>query len=103
MIIYTFTPNAGQCATSKSVHITVNAQTVPTFNAIGPLCQNSTAPLLPASSTNGTPIPATWSPATISTTSAGTIIYTFTPNAGQCATTKTMNITVSAQTVPTFN
>src|SRR5204863_257581 len=102
-IIYTFTPNAGQCATTKTMNITVSAQTIPTFNAIGPLCQNSSAPLLSASSTNGTPIIGTWSPAAISTTCAGMTTYTFTPNAGQCATTTTLDITITSQITPTFN
>ena len=33
--------------------------------------------------TNG--ITGTWSPATINTATAGTVTYTFTPDAGQCA------------------
>ena len=43
------------------------------------LCQNATAPALPATSTNG--ITGTWSPATISTATVGTTTYTFTPAA----------------------
>src|SRR5205085_1638734 len=98
---YTFTPNAGQCATTATLDITITPQTVPTFNAIGPLCQNSVAPLLPGSSTNA--INGTWSPATINTSASGTTTYTFTPNAGQCAITATLDITITLQTIPTFN
>jgi gliding motility-associated-like protein/uncharacterized repeat protein (TIGR01451 family) len=97
---YTFTPNAGQCATTTTMNITVAAEITPTFTQIGPLCQNSTTPALQGISTNG--ITGTWSPATINTSAAGTITYTFTPAAGQCATTTTMNITVVAQITPTF-
>jgi hypothetical protein len=68
--------------------IVVTTQITPTFTQIGPLCQNSTAPTLPLTSTNG--IGGTWSPATISTATAGTTTYTFTPAAGQCAGPVTM-------------
>ena len=67
---------------------------------IGPLCQNSTAPILPGTSNNG--ITGTWSPATISTATAGTTTYTFTPAAGQCALPFTMNIVITTQITPTF-
>ena len=38
-------------------------------------------------------ITGTWSPA-VSTAAPGTTTYTFTPDAGQCATTTTLSITV---------
>ena len=37
-----------QCATTATMDITITPQVTPTFTQIGPLCQNSTAPLLPA-------------------------------------------------------
>jgi hypothetical protein len=58
-------------------------QVTPTFTQIGPLCQNSTAPALPATSDNG--FAGTWNPATISTATVGTTTYTFTPT-DPCAT-----------------
>ena len=59
-------------------------QITPTFDQVGPLCQNATAPTaLPAASTNTTPITGTWSPA-FSTATVGTTTYTFTPDANQC-------------------
>lgn len=97
---YTFTPTAGQCATTASNSLTVNAPTTPTFNAVAPVCQGSTAPTLPTTSTNG--INGSWAPA-VSTASVGTSTYTFTPTAGQCASTTTINVTVNAPTNPTFN
>jgi gliding motility-associated-like protein len=100
--IYTFTPNAGQCATTATLSITVDANVTPTFNTIANVCQNSTAPILPTSSTNTTPITGTWSP-TVSTTNPGSTLYTFTPDAGQCATNATLSITVEANITPTFN
>jgi hypothetical protein len=75
------------------MNIVVTTQITPTFTQIGPLCQNSTAPTLPLTSTNG--IGGTWSPAAISTATAGTTTYTFTPAAGQCAGPVTMNIVVT--------
>src|SRR5439155_11259116 len=78
---------------------TVTAPTVPTFTAIASVCQGAAAPVLPTTSTNG--ITGIWSPA-VSTASAGTTTYTFTPTAGQCATTATLSITIIALTVPTF-
>jgi hypothetical protein len=81
---YTFTPDAGQCAGPVSIDITIAAQVTPVFTAIGPLCVGAAAPGLPAVSNNN--ITGTWNPATISTAAAGTITYTFTPDAGQCAT-----------------
>src|SRR5690606_12892240 len=50
---YTFTPDPGQCATTTTIQIVVNDNVVPTFDSIGTLCQNSTAPALPAVSNNG--------------------------------------------------
>jgi hypothetical protein len=62
---YTFTPAAGQCAVPATMSIVITPQVTPAFTQIGPLCQNSTAPALPLSSTNS--ISGTWSPATINT------------------------------------
>ncbi len=88
---YTFTPNAGQCATSTTLSVTVTPNTIPTFSSIAPICYNTTAPILPTTSNNG--ITGVWN-STVSNTSSGT--YTFTPNAGQCATTATLSVTVNA-------
>ena len=98
---YTFTPTAGQCAVPTTFTVTVNPVLTPTFSfgtALS-ICNGSAAPALPNTSTNG--IAGTWSPATISNTTSGT--YTFTPNAGQCGTTATLNVTVVANTVPAFS
>src|SRR6185436_294906 len=73
---YTFTPAAGQCGSVATMDVVITSQVTPAFTQIGPLCQNSTAPALPASSTNG--VTGTWSQATINTGSVGTTTYTFT-------------------------
>ncbi len=94
---YTFTPNAGQCASTTTLTVTVNPATMPTFAAIAPICAGAANPLQ-ATSTNG--ITGSWSPAF---NNAATTTYTFTPNAGQCASTTTLTVTVTALTTPTFN
>ncbi len=95
---YTFTPNTGQCSQVVSINVTVGPPATPTFTSIAAFCENTTAPTLPSSSTNG--FNGTWSPAAVSNTASGT--YTFTPNAGQCATNATMSITVTPRVTPTF-
>lgn len=94
---YTFTPTAGQCATTTTITITITPNTTPTFSAVGPYCSGTSISALPTTSTNG--ISGTWSPAINNST---TTTYTFTPTAGQCASTTTMTITISATTTPTF-
>jgi hypothetical protein len=96
---YTFTPTAGQCATTTTLTITVNPQATPTFTQIGPLCQNSVAPALPGTSSNG--FAGTWSPAVINTTTLGTTTYTFTPT-DPCAAVTKMDIVITTQITPTF-
>ena len=101
-VVYTFTPNSGQCAGTTALNVTVNAPTQALFAPINTLCQGSVSPSLPTTSINN--ITGTWNPATISTANLGTQVYTFTPAPGQCANTVTLNITITApSTVPTFN
>ena len=97
---YTFTPAAGQCAVPVTMDIVITDQITPTFTQVGPLCQNSTAPIFPLTSNNN--ITGTWSPATINTSTPGTTTYTFTPAAGQCAVPVTMDIVITDQITPTF-
>jgi gliding motility-associated-like protein len=96
---YTFTPNAGECATPVTINITVNANITPTFSFATSICEGATAPTLPGTSNNG--INGTWSPATVSNTTTGS--YTFTPTAGQCAVPVTITVTVNPNLTPTFS
>ena len=97
---YTFTPNAGQCASQVSLNVTITSRTTPDFSPQITICSGSTAPILSNTSPNG--ISGTWSPAIISNTTNGT--YTFTPNTGQCATSATLQVNVTtANIVPDFN
>jgi gliding motility-associated-like protein len=84
----------------SSVTITLNNKVIPVFTAIGPLCQNSAAPVLPVTSTNG--ISGTWSPSTVNTSQAGTYTYIYTPDANQCASVLNMEITINAKVPPVF-
>jgi uncharacterized protein YjdB len=88
----TFTNNNGCTATTT---ITVTNPTAPAFNPIAAICSGGTL-TLPASSTNN--IQGTWSPAVNNTQ---TTTYTFTPAAGQCATTA--QLTVNVNPLPTIN
>ena len=98
---YTFTPAAGQCATTTTTTITTLATNVPTFALVSAVCLNSTPPVLPTSSTNTPAIAGTWSPA-VSTAVAGTAIYTFTPTVSTCTSTATLSIVTTSSITPTF-
>ncbi|MEN0082967.1 MAG: hypothetical protein AAGC51_15980, partial [Flavobacterium lindanitolerans] len=95
---YVFTPNAGQCASSITLSVTVTNSITPNFPTALSLCTGSTAPVLNTTSPNG--ISGTWNPAVVSNTASGN--YVFTPNAGQCATNMTLNVTVSNSITPNF-
>ncbi|WDO11518.1 T9SS type B sorting domain-containing protein [Flavobacterium sp. WW92] len=95
---YVFTPNAGQCATSITLRVTINSRVVPNFATVMTFCNGGTVPALNTTSPNG--ITGTWTPATISNTANGT--YVFTPNTGQCATNATLNVTINPTIVPDF-
>ncbi|MBL0014829.1 MAG: gliding motility-associated C-terminal domain-containing protein [Flavobacterium sp.] len=98
-----FTPDAGQCASSQTLTVTISAPSItPLFSAIADFCFETTAPLLPASSQNS--ISGSWLPAVIDNTIVGTSTYTFTPTAGQCATVQTLTATVTAPSItPVFD
>ena len=112
--IYTFIPTPGQCVIPNdlaTIEVTVNANVTPTFSfgTTATYCVGATSiiDLSTATTSNNTPtgITGTWSPATIdvSTATSGTPrVYTFTPTAGQCATTATLSVTVNANVTPSF-
>ena len=100
---YIFTPTPGICADTALFNVTILFNETPTFTQINPMCINSVAPVLPTPSTNvPTQYTGTWTPAVISTTTAGTASYLFTPTVGQCAVQTTMDIVVLNYTNPTF-
>jgi gliding motility-associated-like protein len=94
---YTFTPNPNECANTTTMTITVNASSTPSFAQVAPICLGESLSPLPTVSQNG--ISGNWSPALNSTQ---TTTYTFTPTAGQCATSTQMTIQVNSDIEPTF-
>ena len=100
---YTFTPSAGQCANLTKMTISIIQKVTPTFKQLGSYCKDANADLLPTTSTNG--IVGSWNPITVSTSTLGSQIYTFTPTSiglPTCASTTTMNIEIKSQTIPSF-
>ena len=95
---YSFTPDAGLCATATDMTVVIIPTQPPTFNQIGPFCVGETIPSLPTTSTNG--INGTWSPTSMDNTN--TTLYTFSPNGGACIETANMTVTVLQETTPTF-
>lgn len=96
--LYTFTPDAGECATTATMIIVVNNPILPVFDPVAPICSGASLSPLPTTSNNG--ITGSWSPA-LNNTAITT--YTFTPDAGQCASTTTLTIGVTAPFVPSFD
>ena len=98
---YVFTPDASvECPDTTAIVITISTPITAAFESIAPICQNGASPALPATSTNG--VSGSWLPATVDTSAVGTITYTFTPDANQCALGTTLDITIDAPETPTF-
>jgi len=92
---YTFNPDAGQCAVPTTMTVVVNTTVESGFEPVGPVCQGTIAAVLDTTSPTG--ITGTWNPSVINTDNAGTSSYVFTPDAGQCANSQTLSITVISQ------
>ncbi len=87
----------GSVLSTATMTIVVSSSITPTFTAVAPICSGATLHhyqllLIMA-------LPVRWAPALDNTT---TTTYTFTPDAGQCATTATLTIMVSSNITPTF-
>ena len=83
-----------------TLHVTINSSTntiTPNFNQISPICVGGSISL-PTTSTNN--IKGSWTPNIDNTQ---TTAYTFTPDAGQCASSTTMTVVVSTGITPSFN
>ncbi len=95
---YTFTPQAGICASNTSLQIMVKPSgIIPTFKQVAPICSGAILSDLSSTSENG--ITGSWSPAI---NNLATTTYTFTCDADQCAVNTTLNITVNPSTIPSF-
>ncbi len=99
---YTFTPDAGQCAESTNVNITITPKIIPTFSFVTNYCQSDVvSDSLPLISDNG--IEGTWNTASINTSIIGNTTYIFTPNINQCAEIYSTVITVTPLVVAMFD
>ncbi len=100
--VVTFTlPCGSGSGTSNIIVLHVSAVVTPTFDTIGPLCQNSIPPVLPVTSKEG--ITGSWSPASINTSVLGTTTYKFTPSpADSCSSPASVNIAIVSSVAPTF-
>jgi hypothetical protein len=94
---YTITvKDARGCTTPVIIVVsTLGTPVTPTFAPVAAICSGAALLSLPTTSTNG--IAGTWSPALNNT---ATTTYTFTPNAGQCASITTITITVNPKPLP---
>ena len=84
------------CYSENIFVITITPQITPVFTQLGPFCQFDTAPTLPTTSNNG--ISGTWN-AALSTATAGSTVYTFTPTATLCNGGVTMTVVVNPKPV----
>ncbi|MFN3943187.1 MAG: choice-of-anchor L domain-containing protein, partial [Flavobacterium sp.] len=97
--IYEVTINNSGCTITGSTTVTILTPTIPTFAPVADICPGASLSALPTTSLNG--IVGTWSPVL---NNQATTTYTFTPDAGQCAATTTLTITVLPNDItPTFN
>lgn len=91
---YTITGINNAYSGGNTAVLNICTPVIPTFSSVGPVCSASTIAALPTTSLNN--ITGTWSPALNNT---ATTTYTFTPNAGQCATITTLTIIVEPLSV----
>jgi hypothetical protein len=97
IVTYTLSASGINPTLMVSIQLTISPLLTPTFNPIGPFCQNSVPTHLPSVSTNG--ISGIWNPAILNTATVGTFTYTFTPDAGQCAIPVSMAVTISTEDI----
>jgi mucin-2 len=91
----TITNTLTTCIATGANVMTVNMPITPLFSTFAPLCEDDIAPVLLQSSFNVPPITGDWDEPLIDVNTPGTVLHTFTPTAGQCATTTSLNIVVN--------
>ncbi len=96
-VLVTETNINGCAGVPVTVAVTVIEIEAPTFTQVEAICVGDVLSALPTTSNDG--VTGTWSPAMNNTV---TTTYTFTPDAGQCATTSTMTIAVNSVQSPDF-
>ena len=90
------TNSVGCSSTTSAAEVLVNLSTTPIFTQVSPICAGDMLSALPTNSINN--ITGTWSPALSNLAST---TYTFTPTSGLCATTQTMDLTITPSTTNT--
>src|SRR5699024_9262567 len=100
---HTFIPDVGQCADSTTIDIEIAAPVTPTFEEIGPLCQNDKAPELPNISNDNPGIRGTWTPDRIDMSISGTQTFTFHPESDECAVEVDIEIEILPEISPIFD
>ena len=92
----------GSCSSIIDLSATtvVNILSLPTFTSFGPYCQNETPDALPAVSIEG--YTGTWNPPSIDASVSGIGVYTFIPDAGQCASETFIEVEIIEPIVPLF-
>lgn len=98
---YTFTPHEEQCSEPLTVEIEITETTNPEFDLPTQYCTGAIPDILHPTSDNN--ITGTWFPSTINTATAGTQIYTFTPDEGQCAQVFELEVEILETQIPEFN
>lgn len=78
MATYTFTPDAGQCATEGYLYVDIISKTSVTFTSLD-ACLGADVDF-PGTSDEGYVLSGSWSPSSISTALIGDVTYTFTPD-----------------------
>ena len=97
--VYTFTPTPGTCGLSTTFTVTINSNTLPTFNFGTSLtiCSGGTVPTLPLISNNN--VTGIWSPAIVDNQNSAT--YNFTSDPNQCAINTSFTVTVNSLPIVT--
>ncbi|MEO1262711.1 MAG: gliding motility-associated C-terminal domain-containing protein [Bacteroidota bacterium] len=90
-----FTPDPGQCASTADMDVVVIAEFEPTFDPIGPLCEDDAPVNLPAVSIEGAT--GSWDVGTVFDPAGnnGNNNLTFAPDAGQCASSTVVSVLVN--------
>ncbi|MCB9350009.1 MAG: SprB repeat-containing protein [Lewinellaceae bacterium] len=98
----TFNPGPGQCASTATLNILVNAAVSPNLTPIGPFCTGD--PTVPLPTTVGG-ITGNWTGSLVTNNifnpgSAGNWTVTFTPTPGQCAVSNSLMVLITPAVTP---
>ena len=95
-IVYTFTPDPNQCASVGTLDVEVISKDPVSFTSIE-VCNGATIGF-PSTSDEGYVLSGTWSPSSISTSTIGSVDYTFTPD-DPCYDVATLTVVTESCTI----